>query len=68
MRKEIIDYATTVSKNTQLTEIAKVVKTEEELAQIGVDVIYLPHTDGVSTTLINETIKKKYEIKIDQRQ
>lgn len=43
-------------------------KTEEELAQIGVDVIYLPHTDGVSTTLINETIKKKYEIKIDQRQ
>lgn len=31
MRKEIIDYAKTVSKNTQLTEIAKVVKTEEEL-------------------------------------
>lgn len=31
MRKEIIDYAKTVTKNTQLTEIAKVVKTEEEL-------------------------------------
>lgn len=34
MRKEIIDYAKTVSKNTQLTEIAKVVKTEEELEYI----------------------------------
>lgn len=34
MRKEIIDYAKTVSKNTQLTEIAKVVKTGEELEYI----------------------------------
>ena len=34
MRKEIIDYAKTVSKNTQLKEIAKVVKTEEELEYI----------------------------------
>lgn len=34
MRKEIIDYAKTVSKNTQLTEVAKVVKTEEELEYI----------------------------------
>lgn len=31
MRKEIIDYAKTVTPNTLLTEIAKVVKTEEEL-------------------------------------
>ena len=31
MRKEIIDYAKTVTKNTQLTEIAIVVKTEEAL-------------------------------------
>ena len=34
MRKEIIDYAKTITKNTQLTEIAKVVKTEEELEYI----------------------------------
>lgn len=34
MRKEIIDYAKTVSKNTQLTEVAEVVKTEEELEYI----------------------------------
>ena len=34
MRKEIIDYAKTVSPNTQLTEVAKVVKTEEELEYI----------------------------------
>ena len=31
MRKEIIDYAKIVTPNTLLTEIAKVVKTEEEL-------------------------------------
>ena len=31
MRKEIIDYAKTITKNTFLTEVAKVVKTEEEL-------------------------------------
>ena len=31
MRKEIIDYAKTVTPNTLLTEIVKVVKTEEEL-------------------------------------
>ena len=31
MRKEIIDYAKTITKNTLLTEVAKVVKTEEEL-------------------------------------
>lgn len=34
MRKEIIDYAKTVTPNTLLTEIAKVVKTEEELEYI----------------------------------
>ena len=34
MRKEIIDYAKPVSKNTQVTEVAKVVKTEEELEYI----------------------------------
>ena len=34
MRKEIIDYAKTITKNTLLTEVAKVVKTEEELEYI----------------------------------
>lgn len=34
MRKEIIEYAQTVTKNTLLTEVAKVVKTEEELEYI----------------------------------
>lgn len=34
-------------------------KTEQELAQIGVDVVFLPHTDGVSTTMITEKIESK---------
>lgn len=34
MRKEIIYYAKTITKNTLLTEVAKVVKTEEELEYI----------------------------------
>ena len=34
MRKEIIDYAKTITKNTLLTEVAKVVKTKEELEYI----------------------------------
>ena len=34
MRKEIIDYAKTITKNTLLTEVAKVVKTEDELEYI----------------------------------
>jgi len=31
--------------------------TEKELAKYGVDVVYLPHTDGISTTIINEKIQ-----------
>lgn len=31
--------------------------TEKELAKYGVDVVYLPHTDGISTTIINEIIQ-----------
>ncbi len=34
-------------------------KTEEDLAKIGAEVVYLPHTDGISTTLISEKIEKK---------
>ncbi len=32
-------------------------KTEEELKLIGADVIYLPHTDGISTTDLIKKIK-----------
>ena len=31
---------------------------EKELKKIGCDVIYLPHTDGISTTIIREKMKK----------
>lgn len=31
-------------------------KIEEELKKIGVDVIYLPHTDGISSTILREKI------------
>lgn len=34
-------------------------KTEEELKEFNTDVVYLPHTDGISTTKINEMINKK---------
>lgn len=34
MRKEIIEYAKTVTKDTPLTEVAKVVQSEEELEYI----------------------------------
>jgi len=33
-------------------------KIEEELAKIGCKVIYLPHTDGISSTELRERIKK----------
>lgn len=31
---------------------------EEELAKIGVKVEYLPHTDGISSTILREIVKK----------
>ncbi len=34
-------------------------KTEEELNQVGVDVVYLPHTSGISSSIIKEIIIKK---------
>ena len=43
-------------------------ETEKQMADLGVSVVYLPHTDGISTTLINQKIQKKYEIMLDQRQ
>lgn len=34
-------------------------KTEEQLSEIGVDVVYLPHTNGISTTKIMQNIEKR---------
>lgn len=33
-------------------------KTEIELSEVGCDVIYLPHTDGISSTLLRNKIGK----------
>ena len=30
---------------------------EQQLAEIGVDVVYLPHTDGISSTMLREILK-----------
>ena len=34
-------------------------QTEIELAKFGVDVVYLPHTSGISSSVINSKIKNK---------
>jgi len=34
-------------------------KTEEELSKVGAEVVYLPHTDGISTTILTEKIENK---------
>lgn len=34
-------------------------KIEEELTKIGCKVVYLPHTDGISSTMLREKIGKK---------
>lgn len=36
-------------------------KTEEDLAPLGADVVYLKHTDGVSSTLLRTTKDNKVE-------
>ena len=33
--------------------------TEEELKEYGVDLIYLPHTDGISSTILRDKLKNK---------
>lgn len=33
------------------------IKTKEEMAKIGIDVIFLPHTDGISSTEIRSKIQ-----------
>ncbi len=32
---------------------------ERQLAAVGVDVVYLPHTDGISSTILTEKLKIK---------
>lgn len=32
-------------------------KTEEQLKEVGAEVIYLPHTDGISTTMLTQKIE-----------
>lgn len=34
-------------------------KFEQQFKPLGVEIIYLPHTDGISSTLLTELIKKK---------
>ncbi len=36
-------------------------KTEEDLASVGVDVVYLPHTEGVSSTLLRPVYDNSVE-------
>lgn len=36
-------------------------KYEEEFKAVGVQIIYLPHTDGISSTLLTNYIKNKLE-------
>jgi len=31
---------------------------EKKLASVGVDMVFLPHTDGTSSTLLSEKLKK----------
>ena len=33
-------------------------KLEEEFSKLGVDLVFLPHTDGVSSTLLSEVLHK----------
>ena len=34
-------------------------KMEEKLKRVNVDIIFLPHTDGISTTILTEIIRRK---------
>ena len=36
------------------------IKTKKELNELGIDVIFLPYTDGISTSIIRKTIEKIY--------
>ena len=34
-------------------------KYEKQFSKVGVEIIYLPHTDGISSTLLVDKIKRK---------
>ena len=34
-------------------------KTKDEFSKIGVDVVFLPHTNGISTTLLSDKLKNE---------
>lgn len=36
-------------------------QTESDLNEIGIKVVYLPHTDGVSSTLLTEVLYREYK-------
>lgn len=36
-------------------------QTKEDLARLGVDVVFLPHTDGISSTMLKQESKNKIE-------
>lgn len=40
-------------------------KTQEDLRKYGIDVVFLPHTDGISTTRITENLKNN--VKDDEK-
>ena len=34
------------------------IKTAEDLKKIGIDVVFLPHTDGISTSILRNKLNK----------
>ena len=39
------------------------IKFEEEFGKVGVDIVYLPHTDGTSSTLLTEILHRELKRK-----
>ena len=38
-------------------------KMVEQFEKVDVDVVFLPHTEGISSTLLSDTLQKIYEEK-----
>lgn len=49
-------------------ENARWKKTEEDMKKIGIDVVFLPHTDGISTTQITQKLKSDTEQEKSKKQ
>lgn len=43
------------------------IKFEEQFAPLGVEIVYLPHTDGVSSTKLTNYIKNVLESSVDKK-